>query len=254
MKPVRPTSSLARLSAGVLAAAIAGCGYRAPDRPTSEIVAAIRAAHVPTTAMVTDGGGSSEHPGQFFIGARAGVNAGTGEPANDMPFWGVYGRYRVNGPWLVGLAVDQGMFDFEQPGNLIEVNPVGVVDAEIDSTTVTLWGEYEFQPLADDGFARGIRPFAGVGVGVGFLGDDHLSGPTEGGGTFAFDAKGGTEIIPGVVIGLRFEVHENFLIELGARADYHLTELEITDTVSGASADVDDYETYGGYVGFQFRW
>jgi hypothetical protein len=171
-----------------------------------------------------------------------------------MPFWGVYGRYRVRGPWLAGLAVDVSTFDFEQPGNLIDVNPVGVVDAELDSTTVTLWGEYEFQPLADHGFARGIRPFAGAGVGVGFVGDDDVSGPTEGGGTFAFDVEGGTEIVPGVVVGLRFDVHEHFVIELGARADYHLTEMKVTDTVSGNSADVDDYETYGAYIGFQFRW
>src|SRR5687767_6466973 len=241
----------------VTAAVVTGYGCAGGvDLPTSEIYQAIRASEQPTTfAMMQDGGSSTAaHPGQFFIGVRGGVNAGSGEPTNDMPFWGVYGRYRVRGPWLAGLAVESSTFDFEQPGNLIDVNPVGVVDAELDSTTVTLWGEYEFQPLADDGFARGIRPFAGVGVGFGFVGDDDVSGPTEGGGSFAFDVEGGTEIIPGLVVGLRFDVHENFVIELGARADYHLTEMKIADTVSGSSADVDDYETYGGYVGFQFRW
>ena len=201
-----------------------------------------------------DEDGNDLHPGRFFIGVRAGVNAGDGEPANDMPNFGVYGRYRLSGPWLIGVAVDSSTFDFEQPGNLIDVNPVGVVDAEITATSVTAWGEYEFEPIGEDGFLRRLRPFVGAGVGFASLDDDDLSGATEGGGAYAFDISGGTEIIPGAVAGLRYDITRNVVVELGARVDYHLTELEITDNLSGNSAEVDDYVTYGGYLGLQFRW
>ena len=192
--------------------------------------------------------------GRFFIGVRTGVNAGSGEPANDIPTYGAYARYRLSGPWLIGLALDQATFDFEQPGNLIDINPVGVVDAEIESTGVTVWGEYEFKPIGDEGFLRRLRPFAGAGVGFASLSDDDKSGATEGGGTYAFDISGGSEIVPGGIAGLRYDITRNVLVEIGAHVDYHLTELEITDNVSGNSAQVDDYFTYGAYVGLQFRW
>jgi hypothetical protein len=197
--------------------------------------------------------GDPLYPGRWFIGARGGANAGSGEPANDIPAYGLFARYRLRGPWLVGLALDQSNFDFEQPGNLIDVNPVGVVDASIDSTSVTAWGEYEFRRLGDDGFARRVRPFVGAGVGVAFLGDDDLSGATETGGAYDLDVRGGLEIIPGLLAGLRIDITRNLVFEIGARYDFHLTDLSVRDNVSGNSADVDDYSTYGGYVGLQLR-
>jgi opacity protein-like surface antigen len=194
------------------------------------------------------------YPGRWFIGARAGVNAGDGEPANDIPTYGLLGRYRVRGPWLVGLALDWANFDFEQPGNLINVDPVGVVDATIDSTSVTAWGEYEFR-LKGDGLIRRLRPFVGAGVGVAFLSDDdNLSGATETGGTYDFDISGGTEIVPGALAGVRIDVTRNVVFEVGGRYDFHVTELQIRDNVSGNSADVDDYSTFGGYVALLFRF
>ena len=194
----------------------------------------------------------SIHPGRFFVGPRAGINAGNGDPTNDMPYWGGYGRYRVRGPWLVGLAIDQATFDFEEPANKIDVVPDGVVDTTHDATIVTAWGEYEFQ-IADDGFASRLRPFIGLGLGVGVVSDESVSGDTAGGGTFDIESNGGTEIIPGGLAGIRFDITRNVLIELGARADYHVTSLEVRDNISGNSADVDDYPTFGAYLGLQIR-
>ena len=258
------------LFAIVVTALASGCGQTRVSSATNEIAASmvshslgkpvapagVASYALPDAAAFRDpppaANADEDYPGRFFLGLRGGVNAGSGEPANDIPTYGVYGRYRVRGPFLVGLAVDQINFDFEQPGNLIDVDPVGVVDANIDGTVVTAWGEYEFK-LSDDDFLRRLRPFVGAGVGVGFLSDDDVAGPTEGGGTFAFDISGGTELIPGVIGGVRFDITRNVLIELGARFDYHITELEITDTVTGRSETADDYETFGGYIGLLFR-
>ena len=195
------------------------------------------------------------HPGTFFLGVRGNINAGEGDPANDMPGFGVYGRYRFNdGPWLAGLAVDTSTFDVERPGEMIEITTATVTDAQLDSTTVTLWGEYELEPLAEDGFFRGVRPYVGAGVGIASVGDDTVAGPTAAGGTFNFEVEGGTEIVPGLLAGLRFDVGRHAVIDLGVRVDYHFTEMEVTDTITGARTDVDDYPTYGAYLGFQLRW
>ena len=122
------------------------------------------------------------------------------EPMNDMPGFGVYRRYRFNhGPRLASLAIDTSTFDVERPGEMIDILTAALTDAQVDTTTVTLWGEYECEPLADDGFFRGVRPYVDAGVGIASVGDDEVTGPTAAGGTFNFEVDGGTEIVPGVL-------------------------------------------------------
>ena len=42
----------------------------------------------------------------FEVGVRLGISAADGEPANDIPWGGLYGRYRLNESWLVVLSLD----------------------------------------------------------------------------------------------------------------------------------------------------
>ena len=111
----------------------------------------------------------------------------------------------------------------------------------------------EFHALADSGFGGRFRPFVGAGLGVGFLDGDDVTGATTGGGVYDIE-EGDTELIPGVMAGVRIDVHEPLVLELGTRFDYHITDLSVTDKVTGQDEDVDDNSTFVGYVGFQVRW
>jgi opacity protein-like surface antigen len=124
----------------------------------------------------------------------------------------------------------------------------------VESVGLSVWGEYEFQSLGESGFGSRVRPFIGAGVGVGFLSGDDVAGVTTGGGAYDLELEGDTELIPGAVAGVRIDLNDHLILELGARYDYHITDLEVTDNVTGRSEDVDDYDTFGGYVGLQFRW
>ena len=62
-------------------------------------------------------GSSSVHAEdkRWDIGIRAMMLSAGGEPTNDQTGGGIFGRYRFNEKWLVGLAVDElsGDFDFD---------------------------------------------------------------------------------------------------------------------------------------------
>jgi hypothetical protein len=54
---------------------------------------------------------------KFQIGVRGGVFLADGEPANDLPMYGIYGRYNWSKKWHLGLSLDYLSGDFERLTN-----------------------------------------------------------------------------------------------------------------------------------------
>ena len=196
--------------------------------------------------------GEPHYPGKYFAGGRGGGGGGGGgggEASDVMPGFGPFGRYRVSGPFLIGVGLDFNEYEYDGEDYFLP----GFQDADVESTAITAWGEYEFQALGRDGFAARVRPFVGAGVGIGFLDGDKVSSPNPFGPPFEAEVDGDLEIIPGVIGGVRIDLTEQFILELGLRYDYHFTDLEI-EYSNGFTNDLDDFDTYGAYVGLQFRW
>ena len=180
----------------------------------------------------------------FQVGLRLGISAADGEPANDIPWAGLFGRYRLNELWLVGLSLDISEYDYEQPAKIIGLDPAEVVDAQADSTIITAWLEREFR--SENGR---WRPFILGGLGFGIVDVPDASGDLKGGGRFDIETDAGTEIIPMVGAGIRMRLTQRIHAEVGARGEFHLADWEIKDRVSGTSGSIDDYFAYGGYFG-----
>lgn len=183
------------------------------------------------------------------IGVRPGIIGSDGEPSNDMPMIGVYGRYRLNDDWLVGAALDYSEFDFERPNRLLGLKESKEEDAVAEGIYVSVMMEREFMQHSDS-----MRPFVSANLGIGIIDVPDVIIPLEGGGEADIKTDAGTEIIPGVTVGIRFLVGENLFIEPAARLDYHFTEWDVIDRNTGQKTTVDDYLTWGGYVGVGWRF
>lgn len=186
---------------------------------------------------------------RYQMGIRGGISLGDGEPSNDMPTYGLFGRYRINDQWLLGIGIDYSTYDFEDPANLLHLSTDKVYDASISQYIVSAWGEREFHTGAD-----WIVPFVFAGIGIGVGNDDTITGNRQYGGQFSIYADPGTEVIPGIGIGARFPVADSMFIETAARFDYHFADWDVRDNISGVSSTIDDYSTFGGYLALVYTF
>jgi len=191
--------------------------------------------------------------GAFDLGVRANVLVGNGEPTNDMIGYGLFARFRVGEGWRVGVGVDHSPeFDVEGIAALVGQSQdpaVEVIDAKGSSTVVRAWLERSY-PNASGRFEW----FWTVGAGVANVEVDDVSGPRAGGGTFTVVTDAGTEVLAAGSLGLRWFFVPMVALEVAGRLDYHFADWTLQDTVSGATATVDDYLVTGGHVGFTFRF
>ena len=180
---------------------------------------------------------------RIHLGVKAGIQLADGEPANDIPTYSLFGRYRVNSNWLVGLGWEYTSFDFEEPAKMLGLNTDKIYDSTITQNVISLWAEREFEVGPD-----WVVPFVSGGIGIGVGSDDTITGGLKGGGTFSVYSDSGTEIIPGIGVGVRFPVTSKLFLETAARFDYHFADWDVRDSVSGRTTTVDDYATYGAYA------
>jgi hypothetical protein len=202
--------------------------------------------------VVATAGAASAGSDRFELGLRGVLMAADGEPANDIPGFGVFGRYRVGDRWSLGFAIDQAEYDFEQPAKLagIEQDPdVEPIDVLAESTTFSAWIERTFRrPGAPTVW------FLGAGLGVASIDVPDAVGPRLDGGVFEIRTEAETEIVVSASGGVRRELGRRWLLEFALRADQHLADWRLADTVSGASARVDDYLALGAHFGVGFRF
>lgn len=184
------------------------------------------------------------------LGVRGIITAGDGEPANDIPGYGVFGHWRLGERWSIGFAVDRTEYDFEEPAKLVGLRQdqsIEPFDVIAEATVLSAWIERTYPRPSLDWF---------WGAGVGFASIDvpDAIGPLEGGGTFDIRTEADSEVIVSLLAGLHRRLGERWMLEFAVRADQHFADWQLTDRVSGNRGAVDDYRALGGHLGFAFRF
>ena len=178
---------------------------------------------------------------------------GSGEPTNDVPGYGLYGRYRLNDRWAVGFGADlSDEFDVERTAELVGLvqDPsVEDVDSKGSSQGLGAWIERRY-----GGDERRLQWFWTAGLGFLSVDVDDQSGPLADGGTFDVIVDAGSEIVASVGVGMRVRLGSRFFLEPTLHADQHFADWTLTDRVSGATGTIDDYLLTGVSVGFTVRF
>lgn len=199
---------------------------------------------------ICDAGRADDAP--FQTGLRVRMTAADGEPANDIPGFGVTAAYALNELWRVAAAVDLNEYDFEEPAKIagiIQDPTLEPIDTLAEATVVSVWAE---RSLSDPGSAW--LWFAGAGLGASFVDVPDARGPRLGGGTFDIHTEVDTEIVVSVMAGVRRNFGSRWYAEFALRADQHFADWQVVDRVSGARGAIDDYRAFGGHLAFGMRW
>lgn len=186
------------------------------------------------------------------ISLRGNVLLGDGLPANDILGIGVIGRYHLDNGWFTGATLDAYEYDFEHAARvagIVQDPNESEIDALASSTVVSafvgrLYGQTN----------RGFDWFWSAGLGVGFPDVDNFSGTIDGGGTFAlrYDAK--TEIHVMSSLGTSYHFTPTWSATFAARLEHHFMDVTSTDTVSGATRNIDSQSPIGAYLSVDFRF
>ena len=187
---------------------------------------------------------------KFQMGVRGGVFLADGEPANDLPMFGIYGRYNWSEEWHFGLSLGYLSGDFERPYKLLGITSTDELDANMTNIIITVWGEREF--ILDGEKSQKLRPFIAGGFGIGLVDVDDVSGTVAGGGQFDIKTDAGTEYIPALAVGLRYLFGKRWEAEIAGRYSYHIADWDVEDRISGKSDSLDNYSTFGFYLGLGF--
>lgn len=199
---------------------------------------------------------SSQVPGwsqeRFDLGVRGVLSVADGEPANDIPGFGVFGHYRLKDRWSLGLALDRTEYDFEQPARLLGLaqDPaLPPIDVVAEATVVSAWLQRDF--------GRDASPtqwFWGLSLGLASIDVPDAAGPLVGsGGSFDIRTDAGTEVVASALAGWSRRLGRRWFVEFAVRADQHFADWQLTDRVSGARATVDDYLALGGHLGLGYK-
>ena len=199
------------------------------------------------------GPAQAQEGSRFEGGLRLDVLVADGEPANDIPTAGVFGRYRLNDRWRLGLAVDHSpKFDVERPYEFLGLagDPsAGEIDANGTSTSLLAWIERVYERPG-----RRLEWLWGVGGGLANVDVEDVSGPRAGGGLYDITQEVGTEILASLSGGLRLRLAERWVFEAALRLDQHFTDWTVTDRVTGRTTTLDDYLVKGAHFGIVYRF
>jgi hypothetical protein len=194
---------------------------------------------------------AEEERRRIAVGLRANVLGGTGEPTNDVLGAGVQADLSLRDGWFVGAAIDVSPeFDVERIAGLVglEQDPdVKVIDATGSSTVLVGWVGRSYP-------RRRIEWFWTAGAGLNAVEIDDASGPLADGGTFDVSGDAGTEMLIATSGGVRWQIGERWRSEVALRLQHHFADWSLQDSVSGATASVDDYTLKGIHLGFVYRF
>lgn len=186
------------------------------------------------------------------LGVRGIITAGDGEPANDIPGFGLFGHWRLGDRWSIGFAVDRTEYDFEEPAKLVGLSQdesLEPIDVIAEATVLSAWIERTWPRPSGR-----LDWFLGGGVGFASIDVPDATGPLEGGGTFDIETEADSEVVVSLLAGLHRRLGERWFLEFALRADQHFADWQLTDRVSGNRGAVDDYLALGGHLGFGFRF
>jgi hypothetical protein len=186
------------------------------------------------------------------LGARAVLTAADGTPANDIPGYGLFARYRLNERWAIGVSADRTEYDFEEPARILGLTPspsLEPIDAVAEATVLIVSLE------------RGHRRAGGrttwfwsLGVGTASIDVPDVSGPLANGARFDIRTEADDELIAALAVGLRRDLFARSFVEFALRLDQHFADWQVTDRSSGARGAVGDYLAWGGHLGVGFTF
>ena len=190
---------------------------------------------------------------RFEAGLRLNVLVADGEPTNDMPGAGAFGRYRLSDRWRFGFALDHSPeFDVERPYEfigLVGAASAGEIDAKGTSTSFLAWIERVYERPGGR-----LEWFWGLGAGIATVDVEDVAGPLEGGGTYDITQEVGTELLASASAGLRWRFARRWALEAALRLDQHFTDWALTDRVSGRTGTLDDYLAQGAHFGLAYSF
>lgn len=189
---------------------------------------------------------------RYEIGLRANVLLGDGVPANDILGFGIIGRYDLQNGWFAGAVLDAYDYDFERPSKILGIAQDPAAEDIDASASNTVLGGLVGRRYGDSN--KGFDWHWTVGLGIGFLDVDGLSGLTDTGGTFdlTFDAK--TEIHLMGTLGTSYHFTPAWSVTFAARLEHHFMDINITDRVSGSTAKLDSQSPVGAYLSVNYRF
>jgi hypothetical protein len=189
---------------------------------------------------------------RVHIGVLVGVSVADGEPANDIPGFGVQFRYALSDDWAVGGALVRTEYDFETPAALLGIeqdSSLEPVDALAEATTFSAWVERALR--SGEGATEW---FVGAGLGGASVDVPDVAGTRADGGQFDIRTEVGTEIVVTAFAGVRRAFGERWYAEFRLHANQHIAEWKIQDRTSGARGTIDDYLSLGGQLAVGIRW
>lgn len=192
--------------------------------------------------------------GDWQIGVRSGILLSGGKPANDITYIGLSGKKRLSDNAYLGASIDQLTFDFERPWQVLGIAQDKTtkpkdIDAKARSTLFRVFYERDYGK-PDESW----NPYWNAGLGIASVKVDNATGPVTGGGIFNITTDAGTEIVPTLGAGVRYNITRQFAADLGLGLNYHLADWKVRDSVSGRTASVKSYLTYGLQVGLLYRF
>lgn len=193
---------------------------------------------------------ASENP--FHLGLLVGVDVADGEPANDIPGFGVQFRYAPNDDWAIGAGLRVSEYDFETPASILGITQdpgIEPVDALAEATTLSAWAERCFVPGNEK-----VTWFVGAGLGAASVDVPDVSGPRADGGAFDIHTEVRTEIILIGFAGVRRALGAHWYAEFRVHANQHFADWKVEDRVTGVTGTVEDYLSLGGQLAVGLRW
>lgn len=192
---------------------------------------------------------------EWDAGARLIILAGDAPPANDMPGAGLVARRAWSDAWALGFGLEQYSFDHEEPYNSVGIGldpsfPEEAIDGTTDSTVVSAWIERRYEGASAGGFGW----FWTAGLGYAFISTENVTGPAAGGGTFDIVTQASDELHVLASGGARYSFASDWFLEAALHAQHQFTDYDITDQVSGATAEIGAQTLFGAslLVGYRF--
>lgn len=196
---------------------------------------------------------SHAQEGDISFGLYGNIVGSSGKPSNDVLGIGLIGSYKLKDKWFVDLELIHSEADFERPWKVLGI----IQDETLEKTIDALYTSNLVMAQIGQNMSSGSKSFDyywSAGLGFNSIDVETVSGPVQGGGTFNITTDAGTETIIGGKLGIKQHLSDNWSMNYALRADYHLADWTVTDTISNTTTKIDDYTTYGILVGAQMKF
>lgn len=191
--------------------------------------------------------------GEISFGLFGNIVGSSGKPSNDVLGIGLIGNYQLKDKWFIDIELIHSEADFERPWKTLGI----VQDETTEKTIDAVYTSNLLMAQIGQNMSSGSSSFDyywSAGLGFNSMDVETVSGPVLGGGTFNITTDTRTETIIGGKLGIKQHLSDNWSMNYALRADYHLADWTVTDTISNTTTKIEDYTTYGMLIGAQMKF